>query len=655
MRRTRKFPIAGCVGVALAIAFVPVHKVQAESSASSAEVPVIVKVDDDAFVGMPPGVGSFARSLGGPGLGFVSLGNSSGYASASVRIRIVQSPTIGRYLPGIRAAAASLSSVTGLSVQVDETLIADRPADFGEVLVRTSFTSPCGSLNGGPRTSGVIGCGGPFTTGTGQILRGEVYLQPDFYCSTNGPELVAHELGHAFGLGHYDTTYGNLNQMMRSSVSGVPTYRAGDRAGLRALAGLAPDTVATVNTPAEEATAAVVVAPPAGPNGGLVTAAGTTTGSLFTQLASPLRILDTRSSVGSVGPLFSGDVRTVTLPAGLTGSPFEAVTLNITVTGATGDGYVSVWPSGEQRPNTSVLNYQSGHDVANSVIVKVSAGQSVDIYNFGGPAQVLGDFGGGWSVTGTNGFVSTDPVRLFDTRSSTVVPGEPRLPLGCGNSLSVSSSLTSAGVPAIATANLVNITAIGTNGSGFVSITPTFIPFGVLPPSSTLNVVNNDTRANLSFTPTRDFFVRDSDDLVSYFIGDLAGYFVPVASVPDSARFVPVSPQRQLDTRSNIGAAGKFSQGTTRTLALTVPAGFDPTKVVAVAINLTVTDPDGGGYLTAYPAGTALPNVSNLNFRLGETIPGLAVVKLGSGAGLSIFTSTSTHVIGDVMGYFVSP
>ena len=74
-----------------------------------------------------------------------------------------------------------------------------------------------------------------------------------------------------------------------------------------------------------------------------------------------------------------------------------------------------------------------------------------------------------------------------------------------------------------------------------------------------------------------------------------------------------------------------------------------------MAINLTVTDPDGGGYLTAYPAGTALPNVSNLNFRLGETIPGLAVVKLGSGAGLSIFTSTSTHVIGDVMGYFVSP
>ena len=655
MRGTRKFPITVCLAAMLTVAFVPTHNAQAEATASSAEEPVVVKVGDDAFVGMPPGVGSFARSLGGPGLGFVSLGNSSSYASSTVRIRIVQSPTIGRYLPGIRAAAASLSSVTGLSVQVDETPIADRPSDFGEVLVRTSFTSPCGSLNGGPRTSGVIGCGGPFTTGTGQILRGEVYLQPDFYCSTNGPELVAHELGHAFGLGHYDTSYGGLNQMMRSSVSGVPTYRAGDRSGLRTLAGLAPDTVATQNPPAEEATAAVVVAPATGPNGGLVTAAGTTTGSLFTQPTSPLRFLDTRSSLGATGPLSSGDVRTVALPAGLTGSPFEAVAMNITVTGATGDGYVSVWPSGEQRPGTSVLNYQAGHDVANSVIVKVSPGQSLDIYNFGGPAQVLGDFGGGWSATGTNGFVSTDPVRLFDTRSSTVVAGEPRLPLGCGNSLSVSSSLTSAGVPANATANLVNITAINTNGSGFVSITPTFVPFGVLPPSSSLNVVNNDTRANLAFTPARDFFVRDSDDLVSQFIGDLAGYFVPVGSVPDSARLVPVSPQRQLDSRSNIGVAGKFTQGSTRTLALIVPAGIDPTKVVAVAINLTVTDPDGGGYLTAFPAGTALPNASNLNFKLGETIPGLAVVKLGSGAGLSIFTSTSTHVIGDVMGYFVSP
>ena len=652
---TRKLSIAGFVVVALTVAFAPNLDVQAESSVSSADVPVIVNVGDDAFVGMSPGSGSFARSLGGPGLGFVSLGNSSGYALSSMRIRIVQSPTIGRYLPGIRAAAASLSSFTGLSVQVDETPIADRQADFGEVLIRTSFTSPCGVLNGGPRTTGVIGCGGPFTTGTGLILRGEVYLQPDFYCSTNGPELVAHELGHAFGLGHYDTSYGGLNQMMRSSVSGVPTYRAGDQAGLRALGGLVPGTVTTVNPLAEEATASLAGTPAPGPTGGLITAAGTTTGSLFTQPASPLRIIDTRSSLGAAGPLSNGDVRTVALPAGLTGSPFEAVALNITVTGAAGDGYVSVWPSGEQRPGTSVLNYQAGHDVANSVIVKVSPGQSLDIYNFGGPAQVLGDFGGGWSVTGTNGFVSTDPVRLFDTRSSTVVPGEPRLPLGCGNSLSVSSSLTSAGVPANATANLVNITAINTNGSGFVSILPTYVPFGILPSSSSLNVVNNDTRANLAFTPTRDFFVRDSDDLVAQFIGDLAGYFVPVASVPDSARFVPVSPQRQLDTRSNIGVVGKFSQGSTRTLALGVPTGIDPTKVVAVAINLTVTDPDGGGYLTAFPTGTALPNVSNLNFKVRETIPGLAVVKLGSGAGLNIFTSTSTHVIGDVMGYFVSP
>ena len=48
-----------------------------------------------------------------------------------------------------------------------------------------------------------------------------------------------------------------------------------------------------------------------------------------------------------------------------------------------------------------------------------------------------------------------------------------------------------------------------------------------------------------------------------------------------------------------------------------VPAADD---VSAVVLTLTTTGATAGGYLTAYPHGTARPATSNLNFSRGQTI-----------------------------------
>lgn len=107
------------------------------------------------------------------------------------------------------------------------------------------------------------------------------------------------------------------------------------------------------------------------------------------------------------------------------------------------------------------------------------------------------------------------------------------------------------------------------------------------------------------------------------------------------AAFTPVSPTRVLDTR----ASGRVPSGG----VISVPVG----DAVAVALNVTVTDPAAGGYLTVWDGGGALPNASHLNFAPGEVASNLAVSAVLDGR-VSVYVSAATNVIVDVTGTFAS-
>jgi hypothetical protein len=86
-------------------------------------------------------------------------------------------------------------------------------------------------------------------------------------------------------------------------------------------------------------------------------------------------------------------------------------------------------------------------------------------------------------------------------------------------------------------------------------------------------------------------------------------------------------------------------------------AGIPTTGIQAVALNLTVTNPRGPGYVTAWPKGIARPTASNLNFTAGETIPNVVIAPLSTSGELSVFvsgTAESADVIADVVGYFTT-
>lgn len=70
-------------------------------------------------------------------------------------------------------------------------------------------------------------------------------------------------------------------------------------------------------------------------------------------------------------------------------------------------------------------------------------------------------------------------------------------------------------------------------------------------------------------------------------------------------------------------------------------------------VNVTVTEPSAGGWLTVFPAGTTRPLASSINFVPGQTIANAVVAKVGTGGQVDIYNfQGNTHVIVDVQGWF---
>jgi hypothetical protein len=113
---------------------------------------------------------------------------------------------------------------------------------------------------------------------------------------------------------------------------------------------------------------------------------------------------------------------------------------------------------------------------------------------------------------------------------------------------------------------------------------------------------------------------------------------------------VPREPARVLDTRQGLGAAAaKVAAGSTLTLDLSAVVSPDTS---AVSLNVTATDPDADGYVTAFPCAEGMPDSSNLNYRAGANVPNLVIVEPDSAGMVCLFTSAPTHLLADLAGTY---
>lgn len=124
----------------------------------------------------------------------------------------------------------------------------------------------------------------------------------------------------------------------------------------------------------------------------------------------------------------------------------------------------------------------------------------------------------------------------------------------------------------------------------------------------------------------------------------------------DTATYHPLVPARIEDTRSGSGLPGSGhppGPAGVINIQVTGAGGVPTTGVAAVVINLTITNPTAGGYVTAYPTGTTVPLVSTIDFRTASTKANLALVTLGRNGQISIFNATgTTQVVIDVEGWY---
>ena len=381
---------------------------------------------------------------------------------------------------------------------------------------------------------------------------------------------------------------------------------------------------------------------------------------------SPARVLDTRDGTGTGGVIATlGAGASIDVPVtnrlGVPASNVTAVALNVVATNAAGaPSFLTVWPTGQNRPLASNLNFQPGVSVPNLVIARVGVDGKVSLFNNLGTVNVAADVQGYFlgDATGST-YVPLVPARVLDTRTGT---GAATAPVGPGGIIEVKVT-DAGGVPAAGgTAVALNVTATNVSGSeSFLTVWPAG---SSRPVASNLNFIQRQTVPNLVIARVGvdgKVLIYNNVGTVDV-IADTQGYFAaPVTppATPPGSQYFPANPARILDTRNGTGVPGGATGqlGTGGTLELQVTgAGGVPNNATAVVLNVTATDSPGpDSFLTAYPTGAARPFASNLNFTAGQTIPNLVIARIGAGGKVTIYNNLgSTFVVGDVQGWFTA-
>jgi hypothetical protein len=131
-------------------------------------------------------------------------------------------------------------------------------------------------------------------------------------------------------------------------------------------------------------------------------------------LASPLRILDTRSGVG--GPAAQVGTSGLALAirgAGTISAFAKSVLLNVTAVNASYDGYAAVFPCGSSVPSVSNVNFVAGEAIANAAVVRIGAGGDVCVWASTSVDMIL-DISG--VTTDESAVVTLEPKRIYDSR-----------------------------------------------------------------------------------------------------------------------------------------------------------------------------------------------------------------------------------------------
>ncbi len=258
------------------------------------------------------------------------------------------------------------------------------------------------------------------------------------------------------------------------------------------------------------------------------------------------------------------------------------------------------------------------------------------------------------------------PVRLLDTRpgASPNACSQPDAPIA-GQSTRIQKGRSFCTIPANAVAITGNITPVQ-SGGGWLTLWPS----GATQPTiATTNyganeIINNVFTVGVGADDNFNIYAYTTTEVVI----DVSGYYAPPAtgglyfhSLPKPTRLLDTrgTPLNPLDSCYNNNSV-KLAAGSTRTQqargfcavnGVTIPAAAQ-----SLVGNATVLESSGTSgayqYITLWPASASQPLVSNGNYITGATVNSPFTVGLSSAGEFKIFTTATTHMTVDVLGYY---
>lgn len=246
--------------------------------------------------------------------------------------------------------------------------------------------------------------------------------------------------------------------------------------------------------------------------------------------------------------------------------------------------------------------------------------------------------------------VPTDPSRFVDTRATgTTLDGVAQAEGKRAADSEYKVKIAGRGnVPADAIGVVMNVTAVGADGTGFATVHPCLTP---RPTASSLNYTSgvnlgNEIIASLDSAGQACFYTSAGIHLTV----DVVGY------VPQGSAFVSISPSRVLETRDlqtidrQAEGGGKTAPGSTTRVTIGGRAGV-PNGAGTVVVNLTAVGATSNGFVTVHPCAAEAPTAASLNYTSGVNRGNELVAQLNDSGELCIFTSSSIHLTVDLVGY----
>ena len=209
-------------------------------------------------------------------------------------------------------------------------------------------------------------------------------------------------------------------------------------------------------------------------------------------------------------------------------------TFTVDATGTSAAGYLTVWPSGEAMPTTSILNWAQYPVVADTATVALSQAGQISIYNGSSyPVDVIVDVSGYYTTRVSSAwttFTPITPTRICDTRPTSVSGISDACTghaLEGGKTLVVNvagqGGLPSSGVSAV----VANVTVISPTAQGYLTVVPDLM---ALPEVSTLDFQRNQIVASLMlaaipYDGALDFYLGSSLGSTANLAVDVVGYY----------------------------------------------------------------------------------------------------------------------------------